>query len=724
MRKDDITVGRYTGRIVEEYRESAFLSWLEDIGPLVRKAAAEKTLNSRNLNVVLQSRGSPTRQLAVKRFGRQLFLKDQIDRKRGTKARRTWLAATFLHEKGVGTPPPIGFLELWGTNALDESYFLSEFQANATSFAAELIRLFRDDPDCDKFMHLMQTVAAAIRRMHDTGFRHNDLGNQNILLRKEEPSAPDDVLFIDLNRSEIKSSLTLKDRARDISRIYLPSDLLRVFKEMYWGDMPPPEEFQRWERLYRRRYAVHSFTRAIRHPVRTLRHRQTEQMKVIYPSEKDMWIWDNKSAQPISVMRPRDRRRFFKSSNVLKIARSTLGGILQVRKEYHSLLQLCYRQPVAMSNRIGVAISPTPETLDREIALLEDIGKVPVIIRFCQHEQERHRKFLAGVVRDLSKQGHATAVALIQNRRCVLDPALWDAFAAETLEQVAGHVENVEIGHAINRVKWGIWDLEEHRRLIEGVAQLSGKYPRLSFTGPAVIDFEYPFLMAALRNIPESFRFAALSHHLYVDRRGAPENPHGAFTALDKFALARAVARWSGICNDKLIVSEVNWPIKGTGAHSPVTSPYESPGPRFNDPSVSEKEYGDYMIRYLLIALCSGMVERVYWWRLVARGFGLVDDTDGRTWRKRPAFDMLRYLVATVGDASFREKPSSPPGSHVFTFDLADGRKAGIAYCVGGEQQIAAPFEYSRATRADGTQLSSTGTTIHVSGTPVYVFSK
>jgi hypothetical protein len=437
-----------------------------------------------------------------------------------------------------------------------------------------------------------------------------------------------------------------------------------------------------------------------------------------------MWIWDDKSAQPISVMRPRDRRRFFKSSNALKIARSTLGGILQVRREYHSLLQLCYRRPVAMRNRIGVAISPAPETLDREIALLENIGRIPVIIRFCQHEPESRRKFLAGVVRDLCKQGHAVTAALIQNRKCVLDPDLWDTFAAETLEQVAGHVENVEIGHAINRVKWGIWDLDEHRRLVEGVARLAGKYPRLSFSGPAVIDFEYPFLMAALRNTPQHFRFAALSHHLYVDRRGAPENAHGAFTALDKFALARAVARWSGVCDDKLIVSEVNWPIKGTGTYSPVNSPYESPGPRFNDPSVSEKEYGDYMIRYLLIALCSGMVERVYWWRLVARGFGLVDDTDGGAWRKRPAFEMLRHFVATVGAATFCEKPPSPPGSHVFAFDLPDGRKAGIAYCVAGEQQIAAPFEYSRATRADGTQLSGTDKTIHVSGTPVYVFSK
>ena len=46
------------------------------------------------------------------------------------------------------------------------------------------------------------------------------------------------------------------------------------------------------------------------------------------------------------------------------------------------------------------------------------------------------------------------------------------------------------------------------------------------------------------------------------------------------------------------------------------------------------------MIRYLLIALCSGMVERVYWRRLVARGFGLIDDVEPGTWRPRPAFTL------------------------------------------------------------------------------------
>ena len=43
-----------------------------------------------------------------------------------------------------------------------------------TSFAKELSRLFNEDPECERFMMLMHTVAKAVRKMHDSGFLHPD----------------------------------------------------------------------------------------------------------------------------------------------------------------------------------------------------------------------------------------------------------------------------------------------------------------------------------------------------------------------------------------------------------------------------------------------------------------------------------------------------------------------------------------------------------------------
>ncbi len=720
---NEISIGVYSGIIGEGYNDPAFLKQLEGIKHLIAGRDAEIITAGRNQNakIILPVHGSLV-EIAVKSFGQQSAIKDLIDGYRGSKAKRTWIASSYLVSKSIETPSPIGFLDRRQDGRLIESYFLATYVPDITTFKDELIRLFRYEPQCEKFMALMQRVADAVRKMHDSGFLHNDLGNQNILLYRTGDAIRGNVQFIDLNRARIRTRMTDRERARDISRIYLPSDLMRVFKEMYFAPAVPSADFMKWEKIYRKLYAVHSGTRWLRHPLRTRRNSKLEQNKTGYPSEKNMWIWDERSGQPISVMRPADRSRYYGLERHLQITGSTLLGIIPVWAEYSELLKSCYKKTVNLKDRIGLTISPRAETSDKAMMLLEHIGAVPVMVRFYAHESEKEWGFLSHIVKTLHNEGHSVSVALVQDRASVVDPRKWALFVAYVLERVSGHVEYVETGHAVNRVKWGIWNFDEHRRLLEAVAAIADKYPEVKFIGPAVIDFEYHFLMAALRNIPEKLHFASLSHHLYVDRRGAPENRQVSFTALEKFALARAIAYRSSKCDDSLIVSEVNWPLKGTGVYSPVGSPYNSPGPRFNDPSVSEDEYADYMIRYIVIAVCSGMVDRVYWWRLVAKGYGLVDDSDDSGWRKRPAYLMLQYFLSLLGESEFYEKPvSGVEGIHLYMFRQVTGQKICLAYSSIGEIKYKLAFECSSVRDACGNNVDIRLREIVLSGRPIYI---
>jgi len=567
-------------------------------------------------------------------------------------------------------------------------------------------------------MSLIGCVAEAIRGMHEAGLQHNDLGNQNILLRRVGKGEWEDVQFIDLNRARRWDGLTLRQRARDLSRIALPSDLLRVFIEMYCGDEPPPRRLLQWERIYRRLYAVHSATRPYRHPVRERRHRVSGPREPATLPEKEMWIWDEKSGQAVSTMRPRDRIRYYPLSRHFRIVGATLPALYPVWREYRALLRECYSTPVGMAGRVGVAINPASDTVDRQLALLDKLGRPPVMLRFYHHEPAERWAFLAEIVRHLHRAGTPVSIALVQDRRAVRDPAQWQRFVTRVLRQVAGSVERVEVGHAVNRVKWGIWGFMEHRRLLEAAQATVREFPELRFMGPAVMDFDYPFLLAALAGVPDGLRLAALSHHLYVDRRGAPENRQGRFSSLEKFAMARAIARWSDRCEDRLVVSEVNWPLEGTGVYSPVGSPYESPGPRFNDPSVSEDKYADYMIRYLVIGLCSGMVDRIFWWRLVSRGFGLVDDTQDENWRERPAFRMLRQFLSMLGESRFVGKAGGG-GPELFTFECSDGRRVCLAYSRRDGVPWKLPPNTSEVLDAFGDPLDA-GKEVCLSGRPVY----
>ena len=262
------------------------------------------------------------------------------------------------------------------------------------------------------------------------------------------------------------------------------------------------------------------------------------------------------------------------------------------------------------------------------------------------------------------------------------------------MEALGDVTEWVEVGHAINRVKWGLWDMRDYLKLLAPVPELHAKFPKVSWMGPATIDFEYHQLMAALKLLPPDFQFDALSHHLYVDRRGAPENFQGKFSAVEKFALARAIAATSSAVANRLIVSETNWPLAGTGVWSPVGSPYESPGLRYNDPSVAEQAYADFMLRYLLLALASGMVERVYWWRLAARGFGLIDDTaaDPSAWRLRPAFHQLKVFLRRCGAATFVEHVVTSAGARYFFFRDVSGAAFAVAYAHPNPVAFKPPF--------------------------------
>ncbi|MBU1692722.1 MAG: hypothetical protein KJ726_03805 [Verrucomicrobia bacterium] len=721
MASPRVVPGRYFGQLDPAYWEPTLPEKIETLPALMKQGQpVHAGGRSQVVRLSFSREGRPI-EVAVKSFGRQSLFKNLWDRAFGTKARRSWCAADRLRERGVGTPAPIGYLERWRGPRLRECYYLSEFVPDLTSFRNELVRLYRTDPDCAKLMRLLETVARGVRALHEAGVVHGDLGNQNILLRKTADGEWSDIQFVDLNRARLRRSLSPRDRARDISRITLPSDFLRVFIEIYFG-VPPPAAFLRWERCYRRAYAWHTWSRKFRHPFRTRKKRGTiRPLETTYPPEPEIWIWDERSGQAISTLRPRDRRRYYPAADARLTVAAVARAALPVRRAYRRLMAQCYRAPVALEQRFGIALHPEEATAERELALLDGLGRIPVMLRFYHHRGPAHWALVTRVAGEVRKRGCPVAAALVQDRAAVREPGRWNDFAAQVLAQVDGVADWVEVGHAVNRVKWGVWNLREYGRMAQGVAELAPRFPRLKFMGPAGIDFEYPAVLALLDQRPPGFRFQALSHHLYVDRRGAPETPQAGFALEEKCALARAIAAASPACEDRLILSEVNWPLQGQGVYSPVGSPYTSPGPRFDDPSVSEQDYADFMIRYLAATICSGMVERVYWWRLVARGYGLVDDTDPANWRVRPAYEQFRFFLQQLGGGRFLRRLEASNGERWLAFETAEGRPVVLAWSFRGPREAPRPDGCTAVLDTLGRERSGTGGTFPLNGSPVYL---
>lgn len=718
--------GPYTGEIAAPCRAPELLAQLARLPELLSAPAARLIAEGRNRNIRIElPLQGGRRAVMVKAFGVQPWFRDLRDRRRGSKAARTWRAAAHLAAHGAGTPPPIGYLERWEGARLRESYYLAEHQDGAETLREALLRLFDERPPrSTHFVALLECVAAGMRAMHEAGFLHNDLGNQNVLLRAEGAARWSGFMVVDLNRGRIRPALSLRQRGRDLSRLELPSDLLQMLAEMYWRG-PPPRALLAWDRWYRRLYGLQVLKRRALSALRRWRGGPRVAAPVRdYPAPRDLWIWDADTAQPISALLRRDRVRNFPRSRYSRLLADALRGAPRAWREYRGLLPLAYAQPVELAGRIGMALEPTPQTLGRELALLAGLGPLPALVRFYHHDARDTLRWRAGLVHALHRAGHAVSVALVQDRRAVREPESWRRFAFETLADVAGVVEAVEVGHAVNRVKWGIWGFEDLRALYAPLAALRARFPALRFMGPALIDFEYPVAFPVLREWPRGVPLAALSHHLYVDRRGAPENPQDGFGAPEKFALGRALARATPQCADRFVVSEVNWPLRGTGAHAPIHAPYFPRWRHAGDPGAGEDEYADYLLRYLCLALGSGMVERVYWWRLTARGFGLVDDADPAALRPRPAYAMLQNFLRVLGASTFiaarlPERRGKRHGRYRFAFRRADGEIVALTYAHGPALPFPADEAFARAEDAFGQPLAAAPA--RLDGRPLYL---
>ena len=185
-------------------------------------------------------------------------------------------------------------------------------------------------------------------------------------------------------------------------------------------------------------------------------------------------------------------------------------------------------------------------------------------------------------------------------------------------------------------------------------------------------------------------------------------------------ALAKSIAEVNPHCGDQLILSEVNWPLDNTDIYSPTCSPYLFTGQTVEG-GVTEEEYGVYMLRYYLLALCSGIVEEVYWWRLAAHGYGLIDDLDDQAWRERPGYLMLRTFISWVGNARFVEKLPSPDGCSIFMFKRPDGQVFHVAYTFQSQGAIPITGQYQSAQNVFGESIDVSSLTYPPDGSLVFL---
>lgn len=415
--------------------------------------------------------------------------------------------------------------------------------------------------------------------------------------------------------------------------------------------------------------------------------------------------WNPFSDQPDNVAPKKERfwHHFRFAPSYLSLLSSNIQKAIPVLSLYREYKKRMYKEPRQIDDPFGVSVSPGENGGGDILESLADLGIQKTLIRIPSWEKEKLRTYLK-FAENTRDRGFDVIISLLQRRQDVHNPGDWEDF----LDEVFGRFRHLgsffEIGHAWNRTKWGIWDYREYLKLA-GTSVLLAKRHGIKIIGPAVIDFEFHLYPVVLRKIA----FDRVTSLLYVDRLGAPENTQFGWDTPRKVALLKAVV--DGCMREKrdIWITEMNWPLKGREKYSPAAG-------RVN---VTEEEQADFLIRYFILVLASGLVERIYWWQLAAPGYGLIDNLAG-DWRRRPGYFALKCLVERLKNSIFLEKVPHPE-AFIFKF-----RKAGRIFAVCWTKEGIVEPHFSRQVLSvesrDGEEIALKNGCIKIGPSPRYVY--
>ena len=711
------------GKIVSDLKP---LDLENEIRRLSDPAAAEETIHWGRNYLYRSYLETPSGRIdvVVKQFRNQGLRQRLRRRWYGSKAAKSWRLARAFQAAGLPTAEALLLIE--SKRPAEASFFVSRYlrevvEARYLFRAANKHIEARDFPNLDMDSFLV-ALGRALARMHEAGFFHRDLSIGNVLLPADHSAVgPADLYLIDLNRARRLRRLSLSQRTRDLCRlaIFRPEHQ-QIFLDAYWGDGGAGRIRTAMYKLYHHGFllrigakkTLRGGTRRIRDWIRPRRAHAHLPDAPSDASARDKIVWDYLSDQPHQHAGRLEKLsvRLADAPSHLRQTATFLASVPRVWRRYRKLRRELYTREVPWDGP-GICVRPFPAAPDLLLSALEDLGLEKILLRLHPWDEDHDAE--EALARELFERGYELAFALPQNRPLVRDPARWRDQIEELAERFTPYGRHFQIGQAINRSKWGVWRYSEYLDLASSAADILRRYPNVRILGPAVIDFEY-HVTASILNLPHDIFFDIVASLLYVDRRGAPEQAQLGFDTVGKTVLLRAIAETGRNCGPRSWITEVNWPL-WEGPHSPAGRTV----------SVDEDQQADYLARYYLLALSTGAVERVYWWQLVARGYGLIaphgSERHGPELVRRPAFKTLATLARELCHSRFVRPLPSPPGVYLYLFRHDDGRECIAAWSSADQRRATLPRPPRVVVERDGNRSAAApSTTIELTSSVRY----
>ena len=349
---------------------------------------------------------------------------------------------------------------------------------------------------------------------------------------------------------------------------------------------------------------------------------------------KKPFSWDDYSDQP-ALLKDRTYKKAMRKRELGSLLTMAFTALITLPL---SLIATPFVKRKEIESRhfvsLGVDFERDPEQTHQ---LIEELGVESLLLRIKLWEMEKLPQLKTFLQQHTNKK---ITLKILQDREHIEDLELFKNDLESIFKELQEYVDLFEIGSTINRAKWGFFSPREYLAFYKVAYDLKNEFTKVKLLGSGVIDFEFHYTAATLFNFCKC-KYDGIAALLYVDRRGAPENTQLGLSLIDKLALLSTMVWLSPKTKQKLHITEVNWPLKGTAPYAP-TSEYEC---------VSEDDYANYMLRYYLLAFATQQVDSVSWHQLIAPGYGLVDNREGI--KKREAFNVFAFMTKILKSAHF-----------------------------------------------------------------------
>jgi len=345
------------------------------------------------------------------------------------------------------------------------------------------------------------------------------------------------------------------------------------------------------------------------------------------------FIWDKYSDQPQVI-----KDKFFKRAMRKKELKDNLKLLFTsfIILPISILFMKFFKGKIELSNKEFIGLGVNLDKGDIQQELVEELGVHNLIIRLPLSDIKNIDLYVNFAQSFNKTTNKNILINIIQNRENIENQELLRKNLEDIFTKFRGISSEFQIGSTINRLKWGFFSVAEFMRFYMVAQSLRDeKFPSIKLLGPSVIDFEYYYNARAMFNL-KKIKYDITSALLYVDRRGNPKNTqYGFFDLKNKIDMLFSLVKLSPKCKSKdIYITEVNWPISNTAPYAP-TSEKEC---------VSLENYTKYMCDYLIIAKKTKKIKKVFWHQLVASGYGLVDNRDGKIIKYPQFYALKRFL--------------------------------------------------------------------------------